>query len=346
LTAFYKGRMFFEINFLSTNMKLTLKNSFLPVLITLLSASILLSCGGKKDGETNASGKLEGTISMSGAFALYPLANKWAEEFNKKYPDVRFNISAGGAGKGMADALAGAVDLGMLSREIKPEETAKGAWPVAVTKDAVIPTVSASNPLLSAILEKGLTQEEFRKIFITGEIKTWGQVVETSSTEKINVYTRSDAAGAAATWAQYLGGKEQDEIKGLGVFGDPGLAEAVKKDATGIGFNNVIYVYDINSKQKYPGIEVIPIDKNGDNKITDDEKVYGDMSQLIAAIGDGRFPSPPARELYFVSKGKPTNEAVKIFLAWVLTDGQKFVAETGYIQLPAERLKTESEKLK
>ena len=60
---------------------------------------------------------------MSGAFALYPLANKWAEEFTKIHPDVRFNISAGGAGKGMADALAAAVDLGMLSREIKKEET-------------------------------------------------------------------------------------------------------------------------------------------------------------------------------------------------------------------------------
>jgi phosphate transport system substrate-binding protein len=65
---------------------------------------------------------MEGTISLSGAFALYPLANKWAEEFKKTYPDVRFNISAGGAGKGVADALGQAVDLGMVSREVKEEE--------------------------------------------------------------------------------------------------------------------------------------------------------------------------------------------------------------------------------
>jgi phosphate transport system substrate-binding protein len=329
-------------------MKKALKKFSLPLFTSMLAVSILFSCDGKKDGDNakDSSEKLEGTISMSGAFALYPLANKWAEEFGKKYPDIRFNISAGGAGKGMADALAGAVDLGMLSREIKAEEKTQGAWPVAVTKDAVIPTISASNPVIAAVQEKGLTKEEFRKIFITGEIKTWGEAFEVASKEKINVYTRSDAAGAAATWAQYLGGKEQDEIKGLGVFGDPGLAEAVKKDASGIGFNNVIYVYDLTSKNKYPGIEIVPIDVNGDNKITDEEKVYGDMNQLIAAIGDGRFPSPPARELYFVSKGKPTNAAVKVFLAWVLTEGQKYVAESGYIQLPAERLKTESEKLK
>ncbi len=324
------------------------KVSLSTLLISILFISIQFSCGGKKEGDSsrNASGALEGTISLSGAFALYPLANKWAEEFGKLHPDVRFNISAGGAGKGMADALGGAVDLGMVSRDIKDEEKTKGAWPIAVTKDAVIPTMSVINPVVTALKEKGLTKDEFRKIFITNELKTWGQAVESSSTDKINVYNRSDAAGAGATWAQYLGGKEQDEIKGLGVFGDPGLAEAVKKDPLGIGYNNIIYIYDLTSKAKYPGIDVVPIDVNGDNKITTDEQFYDDMNQLVAAIADGRYPSPPARELYFVSNGKPKNEAVTVFLKWVLTEGQKYVAETGYIQLSADRLTTESEKLK
>ncbi len=324
------------------------KVSLSTLLISVLLISIQFSCGGKKesDSSVNASGELEGTISLSGAFALYPLANKWAEEFRKVHPEVRFNISAGGAGKGMADALGGAVDLGMVSRDVKDEEKAKGAWPIAVTKDAVIPTMSVNNPVSAALKEKGLTKEEFRKIFITNELKTWGESVESSATEKINVYTRSDAAGAGATWAQYLGGKDQDEIKGLGVFGDPGLAEAVKNDAAGIGYNNIIYIYDLTSKAKYPGIEVVPIDVNGDNILSPEEKFYDDMDHVIAAIVDGRYPSPPARDLYFVSNGKPTNQAVIAFLQWVLTEGQKYVAETGYIQLSAEHLAEESAKLK
>ena len=61
--------------------------------------------------------KLQGTITMSGAFALYPMVMKWSEEFRKLYPQVRFDISAGGAGKGIADALADMVDIGMVSRE-------------------------------------------------------------------------------------------------------------------------------------------------------------------------------------------------------------------------------------
>jgi phosphate transport system substrate-binding protein len=288
---------------------------------------------------------MEGTISLSGAFALYPLANKWAEEFKKTYPDVRFNISAGGAGKGVADALAQAVDLGMVSREVKEEEIKNGAWTIAVTKDAVIPTVNTKNPALPELKKSGLSQEVFQKIFRTGEIKTWDKATNTTITAPINVYTRSDAAGAAATWAKYVGGKEQDELNGIGVFGDPGLAEAVKNDQHGIGYNNIIFVYDLDSKVKYPGIEVVPLDVNGDHNLTEDELFYDNLDQLISAISDGRFPSPPARELYFISKGKPENVIVKTFLQWVLTEGQHFVTETGYIRLSNEKVENELVKL-
>lgn len=69
---------------------------------------------------------LTGTITLSGAWALYPMAVKWAAEFKKIHPKVRIDISAGGAGKGVADALAGSVDLGMVSRDINPAEVKKG----------------------------------------------------------------------------------------------------------------------------------------------------------------------------------------------------------------------------
>ena len=315
-------------------------------IIIIIALTTFTQCGENKNIRNEESiDSLKGTISMSGAFALYPLANKWAEEFTKIHPDVRFDISAGGAGKGMADALAGAIDLGMVSRDIKPEEISKGAFPIAVTKDAVLVTMNASNPALTAIKEHGMTQEMFKKIFVTNEITTWNEAVPGGVDEKITVYIRSDACGAAATWAQYLD-EEQEGLKGIGVFGDPGLADAVKNDINGIGFNNVIYVFDLNTKVKYAGIEVVPIDINGDNTITDDERCYDTIDQILAAIGEGRYPSPPARELFFVSKGKPNSEVVKVFLNWVLTEGQKFVTETGYIQLPVVRINVEIEKLK
>ena len=53
------------------------------------------------------------TISVSGAFALFPLMTIWADEYSKLNPAVTFDVQAGGAGKGMTDVLAGAVDVAM-----------------------------------------------------------------------------------------------------------------------------------------------------------------------------------------------------------------------------------------
>lgn len=288
--------------------------------------------------------KKEQTISLSGAFALYPLVIKWSEEYQKENPGVRFNISAGGAGKGMADALSGTVDLGMFSREIVQEEIDKGVWWVSVTKDAVIPTINAKSPVLSAIQQRGLTRDEFRKIFIANEITNWNQLPGIETDLAINVFTRSDACGAAGTWAAYLGGQQED-LKGVGVFGDPGLADAVVKDEKGVGFNNTIYLYDIQTGNRNQGIEVIPIDVNENGAIDTNEAFYEKFDKILAAIAEGKYPSPPARDLYLVSKGKPEKQATIDFLKWVVTKGQAFVSEAGYVPLTKSRLKEQVSKL-
>ena len=286
----------------------------------------------------------ENTIAMSGAWALYPMAVRWAEEYQKIHPEVRFDVTAGGAGKGMTDALSGAVDIGKVSREIYPDEIKKGAFPIAVVKDAVIPMMNENNPVASTILKRGIKQNEFKAIWIAGTLKDWGKLTGTKTKAPINIYTRSDSCGAAATWAEYLG-KKQEDLKGIGIYGDPGLAQAVKKDTNGIGFNNLNYAYDAKTKLPVKGLKVIPIDINGNGKIDRSEYFYGTRDELQNAIADGRYPSPPAKNLYFVTKGHPKGH-VKAFIQWVLTDGQKYVPETGYICLPKQKLMQGLQKIK
>ncbi|MGZ5454787.1 MAG: phosphate ABC transporter substrate-binding protein, partial [Candidatus Aminicenantales bacterium] len=56
------------------------------------------------------------------------------------------------------------------------------------------------------------------------------------------------------------------------------------------------------------------------------------------AIAANVYPSPPARDLYFVVKGKPGRPVLAQFLEWVLTEGQKYVAEMGYIAVAPDRI--------
>ena len=327
-------------------MKIKFIQSALFLFLLLASLVMLSSCNrGGTSGSGTVNDSLKGKITLSGAFALYPMTVKWAEEFQKLHPRVTINVSAGGAGKGMADALSHMVDLGMYSKEISPEEKAKGAWWIAVAKDAVIPTVNAENPVLTSLKTKGLTRQKFYEIFITGTLKTWGQAVSKNEKSEIQAFTRSDACGAADMWAKFLKGNKQEDLLGLGLNGDPGVADAVRKNITGIGYNNLNFIYDIQTRKKYPGLEVVPIDLNDNGIIDPDENFYGTIDEVMKAINDKKYPSPPARDLYLVSGGKPTDKLVITFLQWVLGEGQKYINESGYVSLTDEKLAGERLKL-
>jgi len=322
-------------------------HSFLVfLLIGWISGVILPGCNqAPKRNDGNVTDSLKGKITLSGAFALYPLAVKWAEEFEKLHPGVTVNVSAGGAGKGMTDALSKMVDLGMFSKAVSPEEQAKGAWWIAVAKDAVLPTINANNPVLPDLKKKGLTKQKFYEIFITGNIKTWGQAVGNNSMVDVQAFTRSDACGAADMWAKYLNNKKQEDLLGLGVNGDPGVADAVRRNLEGIGFNNLGFIYEMQTRKIYQGLNVIPIDINENGIIDPDEDFYGTMDGVMKAINEGKYPSPPARDLYFVSGGKPGNKLVVVFLRWILSDGQKYVNEAGYVAIQPDQIKSELQKL-
>jgi len=282
------------------------------------------------------------TIKVSGAYALYPMMTVWAEEYQKLRPDVKIEVSGGGAGKGMADALAGLVNIGMVSRDIYPEEIDKGAFHVSVAKDAVVVTINSGNPVLDELMVRGVTRDEFVKIFITGEIKTWGELAgKPEITDEIKVYTRADACGAAKTWAEYLGNYTQEDLTrgaDAGIMYDPDLAEAVKNDKYAIGYNNVNFGYDVKTEKPVEGIRVVPIDLNENGKIDENENFYNTRGEILKAIGDNIYPSPPARDLHLVTKDNFKGET-KEFVRWILTDGQKYVPDNGYIQLPPEKIK-------
>jgi phosphate transport system substrate-binding protein len=150
------------------------------------------------------------TLALSGAWALYPLAVRWQEEFQKTHPGATIDVQAGGAGKGIADALAGIADVGMVSREINPAEVEKGAVALAVAKDAVVAVISAKNPFRAEILERGFKREDLVAIWMRGTATTWEGLLGRAGRTPVHVFTRSDACGAAETWAAYLGGHQED----------------------------------------------------------------------------------------------------------------------------------------
>ena len=307
------------------------------LLMLVLTAASAAPSGPGKARAPRPGPAASGSLSLSGAWALYPLAVRWQEEFQKSHPGVTIDVQAGGAGKGIADALSGIVDIGMVSREILPVEIEKGAVALAVAKDAVVATVSRKNPFLAEILRRGLKRDELAGIWLRGSVTTWAGLLGKSGKSPIHVFTRSDACGAAETWAAFLGGHQED-LGGVGVYGDPGLAEAVRRDPLAVGFNNVNFAYDAKTLKPVAGLEICPIDLDGNGLIDPAETIYATRDELIQAIAANVYPSPPARDLYFVVRGKPGRPLLVEFLTWVLTEGQKYIAEMGYIAVGPDQL--------
>ena len=287
--------------------------------------------------------QLKGEIQISGAFALYPLIVKWAEEFRKIYPNVRIDISGGGAGKGITDALARVVDLGMVSRDLYPVELQKGAMGIPVAKDAVLPVVNSANPLIKDILRTGLKKDAAKQLW-SGKLKSWGVFLNINRRLPIRVFTRSDACGAAETWSAWFGMKQED-LEGTAVYGDPGVASAVQRDKVAIGYNNIAYIYDQRTKKPFPGLTVLPLDLNNNGRVDPEENFYDNTTLLIKAISEGRYPSPPARDLFLVSNGIPDNPVVIAFLKFILTKGQQYVNDMGFINLSKEELDRELKRI-
>jgi phosphate transport system substrate-binding protein len=160
----------------------------------------------------------------------------------------------------------------------------------------------------------------------------------------MNVYKYSDNNIDADIWAKYLGGNQKDLI-GTSVSGNASMVQAIKNDNNGIGFTSLGYVYDLKSRYENSGLRVLPIDINDNGVLDDREYFYQHMDSLVKAITDGRFTSTLTRSLYIVYKSKPMDNLVNAFLKWVLSDGQKFVLNEGFVTLPDSKIKTELNKL-
>lgn len=310
----------------------------ITLIVLMILAVALVACGGRGGAvESTDAQAQQRTINVSGAFALFPMMTVWAEQYSALHPIIRFDVQGGGAGKGMTDVLAGAVDIAMVSREIRAEEKELGAFGVPVTIDAVVATANANNPHAAQLVTVGLNPETAAAIWINRTITTWGQLLGTDAADPIIVYTRSDAAGAAEVWSQYQGGSAQEDLQGTAVNADPGLAEAVRQDRLGIGFNNIGFAYNLETGAQLDGLLVIPLDLNSDGVISADEDFYATKDDIAAAIAGRTYPFPPARELYLVTKGAP-DPVIADFYRWILTEGQAYVTDAGYVHISPERI--------
>lgn len=177
-------------------MKKNLKKMIAICLAGVLTLG-LCACGEEKNtDETGKAGKeLSGKITMAGSTSMEKLANALAEVFMEKNNGVTVTAEFTGSSAGVESVLAGSVDIGNASRNLKDSEKESGAVENIVAIDGIAVIVNTSNSV------KALTKAELTSIY-KGEIKNWKELG--GNDEPIVVIGREAGSGTRGAFEEIL----------------------------------------------------------------------------------------------------------------------------------------------
>ena len=119
-------------------------------------------------GAYTASGK-SGKVTVAGSSSVTPVMEKLAEAYKALNSDVTVEVQQSDSTTGVTSSIEGVCDIGMASRDLKDEETAKGAQGQVIAMDGIAVVVNNDNPV------DDLTSEQVKDIYV-GDTTDWSEL--------------------------------------------------------------------------------------------------------------------------------------------------------------------------
>lgn len=274
-------------------------------------------------------------VRITGVRFAYPLVQKWIDEFNNEYPDIQVIIEA------RASSDPKEYDILVESYE-QPDEIKKQREYVYIARYAVLPVANAKSEFAKIYADKGLDKNLITQIFFHD------LYADKEEQKKIKapytVYTRLQKAGAPISFSQYYG-FEQKDVKGKAIAGaDEHLLKALLRDSTGVSYLPSPVVFDRNTSKVVAGISVLPVDLNGNGKVNDEEKFYGEVTavaQKLESIRAKDLNNVPVGYLHLSIDKNGASAHALTFLRWVVRNGEKDLNALGYLKPEPQKLEKE-----
>ncbi|RAW01075.1 substrate-binding domain-containing protein [Pseudochryseolinea flava] len=305
------------------------------VLAIILAIVVALPTWAQVDSNSANSSPTQKIVVVTGNRFSYKLVQKWIDDYNKIVPDVQIVIES----RGSADPTK----YDVLAEVYQPnDEIKKNREYLNVGRYAVLPVATSSSAFAKHFSEKGLTKELLKQIYFNDIFaeKDQRQNIDVPYT----VYTRQQKAGVPFVFAKYFDFQQKD-LQGTTIAGaDEHLLKATLRDPNGVTYLPLALIYDQQTRKPVEGLTVIPVDLNGNGKINDEEKFYGDLNVVIETLEKkdlSDIKNVPIEYLHLSVDKQIVNQEAINFLKWVNEHGQSYLHEFGYLLPEAKHFEKE-----
>ena len=138
------------------------------MVVAVLLVAALAGCGTTNTDTQKDNGQVSGTVSTDGSTSMEKVIGFLSEAYMEENSAVKVTYNPTGSGSGIKAVQAGSCDIGLASRDLKPEE-ATDLNGTVVAIDGIAMIVNKENPV------KDLTIEQIAALY-KGEITNWSEV--------------------------------------------------------------------------------------------------------------------------------------------------------------------------
>lgn len=274
-------------------MKKLLMSSWLLSVILITGLAVTATAG-----NLDAFNGVTGGLKISGGTAHIPVMKVAAQKIMTVHTGIKISIAGGGSGVGIKQVGEGLVDIGNSGR--KPTEAELSKYPLKMNQwaiDGVGVVVNPGNPV------KSLSTAQLKDIY-AGKLTNWKAL--DGPDKSINIYTRDKASGTRAVFWKKALSKGDISAKAHFVPSNGAMKTAIAQDPYAIGYVSVGHIDK----------SVAPVALDG-------------VVPTLDNVKQGKYKV--ARGLYSNTKGDPRGLAKKFIDYLYSAEGQKIVAEKGFI---------------
>jgi ABC-type phosphate transport system substrate-binding protein len=298
------------------------KNVLLGIIATCLSLGTLQA-------ENNSDGTTaETTITVRAAKFGRKLVETWTTQYAQQHPNIKFRL---------VDNAKEEADLELRSQSPATEENQNA---VAVARFALLPVSTLDNPLREQLTRKQFNARELKRLYFQSDIVTEAENKKKDAwSDGLTVYSATNRTSGAGTFAAHFG-YEASQLRGKRIAGDDlFLLTAIQKDNTGITFNNLTYLYDLDKRQLKAQLFVLPLDVK---KEQEDVLQSGNLDATLELLEQGNVDLVPVQSVDFVYSDAAL---VAPFVAWIVSEGQQFNHAQGFLTLDKKVAEKEQKEL-